>query len=285
MRKLSNTFLMSLAAAAALLAACSSSKGTSDGGSTGAGGSGAGGIPLTPTNTGFVQDSTSGIIGAWYAYGDSAGPAANTTSTDFADSKCAMGGFTATQCSQIVAPIPGQPFMPTDLTMGEMCTNGTAAKVLPPPSNPSGSPDYSDLFGAGIGLDFNNPGGDAGVMKMPIDLSAYKGFSFDFSGTMIPIGNKIRVNFPFMGENNGTDSPYFAANSTDDHSTLSTTSTNVVHWSNIQGPAYLLSQTPAVTPPPFDPTKILSIQFQVFTNTGASIPYNFCVSNLTLLTQ
>jgi hypothetical protein len=276
--------MRTLAGAAALLAACSSSGGVkSDGGGTGTGGT-SGGIPLMPSATGFVTDPTSGIIGAWYAYGDSAGTNANTTSTDFADSKCNMGGFTADQCSMITAPIPGSAFMPTDMATGEMCTNGTAAKVLPPPSMPTAAGDYSDLFGAGIGLDFNNPGGDAGAMKMPIDLSAYKGFSFDFSGTMIPIGNKIRVNFPFMGEHSDTDSPYFAANKTDDHSTLSTTSTNVVHWSDILGPQYLIGQG-VTNIPPFDPTKVLSIQFQVFTNTGAAIPYNFCVSNLTLLTQ
>jgi hypothetical protein len=282
MRKLSNTFAMTLAGAAMLLAsACSSS---SPGKTTGTGGTGGGsGIPLTPNATGFVSDPTSGILGAWYSYGDGAGGAASITTTDSADSDCIKkGGFTAAQCSQINTPTPGMPFVP-DPTMG-MCTSGTAAKVLPPPGNAAGSPDYSDLFGAGIGLDLNNPGGDAGV-KMPIDLSTYKGFSFTFSGSMIPIGNKIRVNFPFMGENNGTDSPYFAANKTDDHSTISTTAVNVVHWSDILGPAYLLSQTPMVTPPPFDPTKVESIQFQVFTNTGAAIPYAFCVNNLTLLTE
>lgn len=279
MRKLSNTFLMTLAGAAALLAACSSSKG----GSTGAGGTGggAGGIALTPSSTGFVMDATSGIIGAWYSYGDGAGSNANTTSTDSVDSDCIKkGGFTADECSQITTPVPGQPFAP-DPTNG-MCTSGTAAKVLPPPGMPTGSPDYSDLFGAGIGLDFNNPGGDAGVGKMPIDLSKYTGFSFTFSGTMIPLGNKIRVNFPFAGENNGTDSPYFAANATDDHSTISTTGVNTVKWANILGPQYLLS---TLTPPKFDPTMVESIQFQVFTNTGAAIPYAFCVNNLTLLTE
>ena len=284
MRKLSNTFMMSLVGAAALLAACSSKTGgSSDGGpGTGTGGTGGPtGIVLLPTSTGFVTDATSGIIGAWYSYGDGAGSAANVNSTDSQDSDCIkLGMFTADECSQITTPIPGQPFMPTDATTGEMCTAGTAAKVLTPPGMPTGTPDYSDLFGAGIGLDFNNPGGDAGV-KMPINLSAYKGFSFDFSGSMIPIGNKIRVNFPFVGEH-GTDSPYFAANKTDDHSTLSTTSTNTVLWADILGPAYLTGQG-VTNIPAFDPTMVESIQFQVFTNTGAAIPYAFCVSNLTLL--
>jgi hypothetical protein len=280
MRTLSNTFAMTLAGAAALLAAaCSSSNSTTPppGGDGGPSVYPAGAIPLTPTATGFVMEPTSGVIGAWYAYGDSVGSAASVTSTDFADSDCAKAGYTATQCSQITTPIPGMPFAP-DATTGAMCTAGIAAQVLP-----AGTPDYTDFFGAGIGLDFNNPGGDAGV-KMPKDLSAYKGVSFDFSGTMIPAGNKIRVNFPFMNEH-GNDSPYWAANKTDDHSTLSTTSTNKVLWGSVLGPAYLATQPTPVTAPAFDPTQVISIQFQVFTNATTATPYAFCVNHLALLTE
>jgi hypothetical protein len=270
-----NTFAMTLAGAAALLAsACSSSKSPPASGEGGV----VNGIPLVPTDTGFVTDATSGIIGAWYAYGDGAGPGANMAGTDFANSECAKGGFTADLCTQITAPTPGQPFPPTP---GKgMCTSGVAAKVQ---MDTTGAPAYSALFGGGIGLDFNNPGGDAGV-KMPIDLSGYKGFSFDFSGDMIPAGNKIRVNFPFVGEH-ATDSPYWAANVLDDHSTISTTSTNTVLWASVLGPAYLAGQTPKVVAPAFLPSMVESIQFQVFTNAATATPYAFCVNNLTLLTN
>jgi hypothetical protein len=280
MRTLSNTFVLTLAGAAALLAACSSSSSKSPG--TDGGGGAAGGIPLIPDpTTGFVTDTTggSGIIGAWYAYGDSAGPGANANTTDFTDSQCAIGGFTMDKCSQITSPTPGGIFPPM---ANGMCTTGTAAQVLP---GTNGMDDYTDLFGAGIGLDLNNPGGDAGV-KMPIDLSKYAGFSFDFSGTNIPVG-KIRVNFPFVGEH-GNDSPYFSNAVSDDHSTLNGSTTpghNVVLWKNILGPYYLTQQSPAVTPPPFTQSTVESIQFQVFTNDKTSTPYAFCVNNLTLLTQ
>jgi hypothetical protein len=302
MRTLSNSFKMTLAGAAALLAAvgCKSSSGTTDGAVPG------GNIVLTPTSTGFVQDQTSGIIGAWYSYGDSAGPNANVNSTDPEHSDCVAGaltaippgtgGFTISQCTQILTPVPGQPFVP-DPTLG-MCTSGTGAQVLDSPGTTT--PDYSDLFGGGIGLDFNNPGGEAGV-KGDIDLSKYVGVSFTFSAftdaptgdpSTIPAGNKMRVNFPFTGEH-GTDSPYWAANKTDDHSPLSTTGTNVVLWSEVLGPAYLATRSPAVPAPPFFPgpgadgltgvNKVQSIQFQVFTNTSTATPYGFCVNNLTLL--
>jgi len=289
MRTMSNTFAMTLAGAAALLAAsCGSSKG-----STGPS------ISLTATATGFVQEPMSGIVGPWYSYGDSAGPNANLSGTDSANSDCVAGaltaippgtgGFTLDQCTTITTPIPGQPFAP-DATMG-MCTSGIGAKVIPSPGTTTA--DYSDLFGAGIGLDLNNPGGDAGVVKGDIDLSKYTGFSFTLTAfaTGIPAGNKMRVNFPFTGEH-GTDSPYWAANAVDDHSPIDTTgAVNTIHWANILGPAYLASRNPAVPAPPFFPgpgagvNKMQAIQWQVFTNTGTTTPYGFCVNNLKLLTD
>jgi hypothetical protein len=288
MRTMSSSFVTIFASATALLAvACSSSNGTTPGGgggSTGGGGTGgtSAGFPLTAVN-GFVNDPTTGVVGAWFAYGDSVGPNANTTTTDLADSDCVKkGGFPAdgSDCTQIDTPTPGQPF-PQDST-GALCTSGTAAVVLDKPG--TSTYDYSDLWGGGMGLDFNNPGGDAGTMGT-FDLSKYGGLSFDFSGTVIPSG-KIRVNFPFSTENAGTDSPYWAANSTDDHSTIAggvTPGHNVVMWSQVLGPYYLTQQTPKVTPPAYDPTKAWSIEFQVFTNVTAAVPYAFCVNNLTLL--
>jgi len=256
---------------------CSSSGGGSGtGGSTGNGG--ASGISLAPTSTGFVTGNSAGIIGPWYAYGDSVGAGANTTTTDAANSDCQKkGGFPPSACSVIDSPTPGQPFMP-DTTSGAMCTSGTAALVM---NGTSGSADYSDLWGAGIALDLNNPGGDAGV-KGSWDGSAYTGFSFDFSGPMIP-NKSIRVNFPFVGEH-GTDSPYYLGGGlTAQTYSLNAAGHVVIHWADIGGPKYLKDQN--IDPPPFDKTQIQSIQFQVTTNATTTTPYSFCVNNLTLLTN
>ena len=68
------------------------------------------------------------------------------------------GGFAPADCSQIATPAPGQPFVPTAAATSQMCTSGVAAVVM----SKGGSPDYSDIWGAGIELQFNNPGGDAG---------------------------------------------------------------------------------------------------------------------------
>ena len=217
MKKNSNLFIAGLAGALLLAGgACSSTSGdkTGTGGSTGNGGAGGsvippGYIPLPSTSTGFVQDLTGGsnIIGPWYSYGDSVGANASVTNgDDHANSDCVKkGGFDLSVCSKIAFPLPGQPFPPSDAATSKMCTDGVAAMVM----SKGGSPDYTDLWGGGISLDLNNPGGDAGV-KGDIDLSAYKGIAFDFSAftgidpaeppTARTPPSTMRVNFPFTGE-------------------------------------------------------------------------------------
>lgn len=252
------------------------------GGSVGAGGSAIGGVggavtggyPLVSSPTGFVKDAVTGVVGGWYAFGDGVGPAADATTNDFADSDCAEDGFTADQCSAITTPTPGQRFAPTDLPTSEMCTTGIAAQVL---ADNTGTLAYAALWGAGIGLDFNNPGSDEST-RSPMDLSGYQGIAFDFSANLVP--NAIRVNFPFLGEH-GSDAPYWMG-ATSEGSPL-TTGHIEISWSDVGGPLYLTQITPPATPPAFDPTHIQSIQFQVFTNAVTTTPYAFCVSNLALI--
>jgi hypothetical protein len=281
MNKIAHTFFVLTSVLALGAGACSSSSG----GGTGTGGSGAGGagnnpfpggIALVPTSTGYIDDSAnSGVIGPWYTYSDAAGPAAGPSDSDFAGSSCKKGGFAMSDCS-VVMPTPGQP-VPPDVTSGAMCATGTGAIVLP---GASGQPDYSDLWGAGLALDFNNKGGDAGP-KGTFDLSKYTGIGFIFTGSNIPV-NHMRVNFPFTGENNNSDSPYWQGD-TQDYSSLTNNKMVTIKWAEVGGPKYLTAQTPPITPPKFDPTKVESIQFQVFTNKTTATPFSFCVSNLTLL--
>ncbi|MFL5307882.1 MAG: hypothetical protein ACJ8F1_21865 [Polyangia bacterium] len=283
MKKLAHTFFLLTGVLALGAGACSSS---STGSTTGTGGSGGGsgnnlfpgGKPLVPTSTGYVDDTANtGVIGPWYTYSDAAGPAAGPNDPDFAGSSCNKGSFPMTACST-VTPGPGKP-VPPDPTTGALCANGTGAVVLP---GASGTSDYADLWGAGLALDFNNKGGDAGP-KGTFDLSKYTGIGFTFTGTNIPV-NHMRVNFPFTGEHNGSDSPYWQGD-TQDYSSLANNKTITIKWADVGGPKYLTAQSPPVVPPKFDPTKVESIQFQVFTNQSTSTPFSFCVNNLTLLTQ
>ena len=158
-----------------------------------------------------------------------------------------------------------------------MCTNGTAAKVI---DGTNGMSDYSDLFGAGIGLDFNNPGGDAGAEGFE-GPERVLGYRVRLQRYLIP-NNAMRVNFPFDGEHGGQDSPYWMGD-TNDSSPLAVGHI-VVNWGDVGGPKYLNDQTPPIDAAgTFDKTHVQSIQFQVFTVTSSATPYNFCVANLALI--
>src|SRR5215831_14857999 len=258
-------------------AGCGSSKGS--GGSGGAdGGAGTGGsIPLTPSDTGFFDGSNAaGILGAWYSYGDWYNPTA-------AMGDCAIkGGFTADQCSSIASPIPGTPFMKT---ANGMCTNGTVAKVVSMAG--STTPDYSDIWGAGIGFDLNNAGTDDGGTggKLPFDATlvtatkmAITGFSFHIDTP--PTGGQMRVEFPTNKVPGTTDinSAYWGG-ATANLSPFTKGGDVSFHFKDVGGPMYLTSPTP------FDPTMILSMQFHVVSNTSSTIPFMYCISNLKALTD
>ena len=76
--------------------ACSSGGSSgAKGGNSGTDGGGSSNIPLPSNPTGFVDDTTggTGVIGAWYAYGDGVGAGASTTSTDSANSDCIAKGM------------------------------------------------------------------------------------------------------------------------------------------------------------------------------------------------
>src|SRR6266700_3684185 len=140
-----------------LTAGCSS---TSNGNKSDGGGGSGGvvkGIPLPVDSTGWVDRMGTGttmIQGAWYGYGDNVGMD-GTTATGDCETK---GGHLVSECSVIMTP----PFGSFPNTAGKMCTKGDGAKVL----NMGASPDYTWMWGAGIALDLNNSGGDAG-MKAP----------------------------------------------------------------------------------------------------------------------
>jgi hypothetical protein len=282
MNKHSFAARLPLIVAVALIAGCSGKPLDSD--QTGAGGvTGTGGF----TDTGGVRGAGGSIevavVGDWYAFGDGVGPDVGVADagTDYTDSDCVKnGGFSPGSCTQITTPTPGQPFLPTDPVTNKYCTYGQAAMVL----LKDGVPDYADLWGGGIGLNFN-PAGDGGAAGYA-DLSAYTGIAFDFSGNLVPF-QSMRVDFPFRGQHGG-DAPYWEG-ATRAASPLTGTTANPQHveirWADIGGPYYLLQETPAVDLAgyAFDPRAVQAIQFLVFTNTSTTTPYNFCVANLSYL--
>jgi hypothetical protein len=231
-----------------------------------------------PDMCGYLGPSsnTVGIQGAWYGYGDCWGTAGGPPGD------CENKGMhTVAQCSAITSPA-AQTASAGDAggdaaaacgfpqtTAGTMCLSGTGAKVIGTP------PDYSNIFGIGIGLDFNNQNG----VKMVWDSTTSHVVGFKFHLTGVPAGG-VRIEFPTtQTDAAGSDSWSIMAAADGDFTADLTTSTSDAHH-----------LSPAFTPPagtmqpPFDPKSLKSIQIHVATNTSAAIPVtNLCISNLVAL--
>ena len=273
MKKSTFNLLLSsvLITTAAVAAGCSSdttAMQTGTGGSGGGGKSGGGtgvGVAITPDATGWVMADTNtlGIQGAWYAYGDGIG--ADGTA---AMGSCMKAGHTASECTVITTPAPG-PFANTG---GKMCTSGKAAKVVDIVGK-TGMPDYSAIWGAGIGLDLAASGGTAST-KSTFDATTKKvvGVSFDLDS--VPLSG-LRVEFATPSTNGSSaGNDYWGGNASYGNSPVAA-GPNSVTWDKISGPGAAAHV--------FTPGAIESIQFHVPTNTTAAGDYSFCISNLKFL--
>jgi len=275
-KKISATLIACLAVAAF---GCSSSSGggsggtgmTGSGGSTGGGGTSGGGTTLVPDDTGYVMDADTGIMGAWYIYGDGIGM------TGMPPGDCqAKGMHMDSECSTVMyaatATLAGAGF-PQD-TPGKMCIKGNGAKVI----NLMGAPDYSNIFGIGMGLDFNN----SGSMKNTFDLTAKKITAFKFTLSGVPMGN-LRVEFPTTETEAAGHDSYFAMKAVKDGDfTVSMAPDSLAGTSMNPDLAPSFNQGAGVTQPDFDPAHVLGVQFHIPTNVTAAVSVTeFCISNLT----
>jgi hypothetical protein len=219
-----------------------------------------------------VQSSI-GITGAWYGYGDGQGSDGTVATSDCV----AIGMHMPSDCSVITAP-PFGSFPQT--TPGTMCTSGTVAKVINGSvgctAGATTCPDYSNLFGAGIGLDLNNLGTDGGMGKQPFNATTANIYGFSFDIDAPPLAG-IRVEFPTVGTEN-TAAMYLPG--TTNLSPLKA-GHNILLFSMVASPTYV---KPAVALGAFDPSMLLSVQFHVPTTTTASAAYSFCISNFAACT-
>jgi hypothetical protein len=223
------------------------------------GGGGRSLVALQPSPTGYLDGSNDvGVLGAWYAYGDGWGASGGPPG------KCEAASYTSAQCSSITFPpaaVPdgGAASFPQDQP-GVMCLKGKAAQVIGTP------PDYSSIFGVGIGLDFNNTGG----VKMTYSASAHGVIGFQFTITGVPPApGLVRVEFA-MPATDATGDSYAK--------TITSDGTYTVLFADLK-PSFSLPV--GQSQPMFDASMIESIQFHIPTVTSASIPVtNLCVSQL-----
>lgn len=307
----SSILVASCIAGLSLFTACGSSGDDDDAASTGGTGGTSGGtggvaacpgptdsVFLKPSSTGWVDKNDScntiGIQGAWYPYGDQYGAA-----------KCTgVGMHPATDCSVITAP-PPPPATGFENVDGKMCTSGEVAVILTCMDGVTteGCPDhdYQNMWGAGIGFDFNADGaaedGTPGAKHvwdpMAVTPNPITGISFVIDAIPLP---GLRVEFPIvLTDDEAAAAGLPAGSTTDDHKdgapywydgTPSATGTyknspvvanavNVIHWADIKPPR---------TNYTFETSKMLGIQFHVpAVSSAPKGAYSFCISELTFV--
>jgi hypothetical protein len=220
--------------------------------------------PLPPDETGRVDRTatgTTGIEGGWFVFSDSTNP------EGVPPGDCQRGGHDIAQCSAVIMPDPAtREFPPTvvnDFVLGN-CVVGVAARII---ADANGSPDSSHIWGFGIGLSFNG-----GQPYYDAPAHQVTGVAFDIDSEPPPRGG-IRVTVPteatailpaWWGGATEWTSPVHAGH-------------NEFRWGSVGGPRY------STSPPPFDPTRILGISFQVVADTDGPETASFCISNLAAL--
>ncbi len=207
--------------------------------------------PIVPDENGRVHDSTTGttgIRGQWFAETDS-------------DDCHKKGKHPATACSRFVTPDPRSPsFRPTgDLGM---CVVGVAAQVI---AGPDGNPDWTNMWGARIGLTLND--------GQPYDAAAHRvtGLAFHIDSEPPPNAG-LRVQLPSHPSNDPPSWGGAAAEISPVHA-----GRNEFRWRDVAGPPYIEN------PPAVDPSHLLSITFAVPTRSAGANSFSFCISQLAAL--
>jgi hypothetical protein len=222
--------------------------GTSSGGSGAGGGSGdlPPGVPLTPIN-GWVDGMSNSLMiqGAFFSYSDT---------------------------------VSGMGLVSDVMTTSSACMKGIAAKVIMPCTIvPPATDCYGTYWGAAIGFNLNQPNDPVTMMggtPVPFDASAITGFAFDIGpgtdGVMtVPLPSQFRFNIEDATTQYCTASAKGVA-----------PGPNIKHFTDVESMCY------AMTPGPMATTiqkGVVKISWQVVTNTGSTVPFDFCISNVRAL--
>jgi len=218
------------------------------GGTTGAAGSGGlpEGIPLTPS-AGWValESNTAMIQGAVFSFAD------DTSKVGLVDNLM-------------------------DATATKACISGTAAKVdlMCTPVAPA-TDCYGTFWGAAIGMNLNqaiDPVTEMGGDPAPYDASAYKGFAFVIDGNTVPAPGSFR----FKVENAAGE----YCNTKDLKIKVGV---NTVLFSDLTTECWMPTATSVKANTPAVQSTLLKISWQVVTNTSATVPFDFCVSDIRAL--
>jgi len=242
-------------------------KGGVSGATGGAGGVVNTGAALTPDTNGIIAPGSNSfnVQGTWFTFAD------GFMGLGAGSGDCQnKGGFMASQCST-VSPTPGATFPNSG---GRMCISGVAARVL---TGTTGMPDYTNIYGSGLGFQLN--GVPDAATPMILDTTPYNAVQSGVKGLSFVIDNIPSNGLRVEGTTPPTNfMPAWWNGATTNVSPV-VAGTNVIHWTDVTGPMYVTN------PPALDTTMVTTIDFHVITNTTAAGSFNFCISNVTVLTQ
>jgi len=220
------------------------------GSSTAAGGTGGGGvalpgIPLEPKD-GWVPDTNEAKIqGALFSFGDDVSKMGKTE--DFTGTKACIKGNAAK----------------VD-TSSDVCKN----KTFTPPAMDC----YGQYWGIAIGLNLNqsiDPATMMGAKEAPYDASNLQGFGFDIEGDIIP---------------GGTDFRFKVEDGTKEYCTPKSVKVKkgfqIIKFSDLMAECWQTTDPPNATVTPAVQSHLIKISWQVVTNTGGVVPFDFCVSDI-----
>ncbi len=152
-------------------------------------------------------------------------------------------------CTTVTTP----PMTSFPNTGGSMCTSGTTSA-------------NAAAWGAGIALELNDDG--ANHQQSPWDATAagVTGFCFQLSGSAIPPGLRLA----FKTTTSGDDAPFKAVAGAGQHTVLFSQTGPGSWFKNMS---------------PLDTKNLVLMQFQIPSMSGTPIPWDFCVSGMTAVTQ
>ena len=277
--------------------------------------------PVPADERGWVAPGTNdlGIQGFWFSYGDQYDEPKRCTG--YGQHPKDTGDHAVGQCSFVGLPDPAPSlWFPND---GRLCTSGNGAAVVQCADGiecPNQEPDYSNMWGSGIGLDFGltvagdteNPTRDPAT-RTTWRAAAHRttGVSFDITWPDPSAKRYLRVEFPVVlppdgleitqttvlrsGEPVYADSEHPAmleeGSTSEEHPSGSPFLNAPPTWEKEDKSAILDGHVeipwskvhhPPKTDYAFDPAalELLGIQFHVPTVSDERTPYAFCISNL-----
>jgi len=162
----------------------------------------------------------------------------------------------------------------SDLTADHACIKGTAAKVDLKCTPVAPATDcYGQFWGAALGLNLKQPIDMTTMMggaPAPFDASALKGFAFDITGMTIPSPAAFR---------------FKVEDAKGEFCTPATKAVklgpNVFNFSDLIAECWAPKATAATAETA--KADLLKISWQVVTNSGGTVPFDFCVSNVRAL--